>query len=171
MEAAVTETDLDDYDLKIFDRLFSRVSELENGCLVYTWGKDKDGYGWMGYRNKQKRTSQLAYHLCIGDIPQGMHVLHSCDNPPCCNPKHLFLGNDKINTNDKMAKDRHLGLKGSELSLMLNEEMVVEIKALIAGDITYREIAQKFNVSISCINHIANGRTWNHVQLGEVSAC
>ena len=164
------ETDLDDYDLKTFDRLFDRVVEAKNDCLVYTWGCDKDGYGWLGYRGTQKRASQLAYYLCVGDIPAGMHVLHTCDNPPCCNPEHLFLGNDRINTDDKMAKGRHVAVRGSFHSrALLREEDIVRIRELREGGWKYKEIAEEFNVGISCINHILHRRSWQHVE--ELNEC
>lgn len=160
------ETDLDEYDLKTFDRLFDRVVETEAGCLVYTWARDKDGYGWLGYRGKQKRASQIAYHLCVGDIPAGKHVLHTCDNPACCNPEHLFLGDDRINTDDKMAKGRHVVLRGSDRS-RLKDEDIKRIRLLRDHGWKYQEIAEEFNVSISCINHILNGRVWSHVGASE----
>lgn len=66
------------------------------------------GYG-LGYRSRRtgtEYTHQTAYRLAKGIIPEGMCVLHRCDNPPCCNPNHLFLGTKRDNSVDMARKGR-----------------------------------------------------------------
>ena len=87
------------------ERLHARLVEQPNGCLEWTGAKGHKGYGqiWSG---KQIRTHRLAWELANGPIPDGIHVLNHCDNPPCCNPEHLFLGTNADNVADKITKGR-----------------------------------------------------------------
>lgn len=86
------------------------VSEL--GCWNWMLSKDKPGYGrlkiQMGSRDKYRMTSahRYAFEIFIGHIPNGMNVLHRCDNRACCNPEHLFLGTQQDNMIDMHQKGR-----------------------------------------------------------------
>lgn len=90
--------------------------DASTGCWNWRLSKDRIGYGRMkvqlGSRDSFRSTSahRYAYELWRGHIPQGMNVLHSCDNRQCCNPEHLFLGTQKDNMRDMHAKGR--GPKG-----------------------------------------------------------
>jgi len=80
-------------------------------CWIFTSGKDKDGYGQCHAARCAKeagvtRAHQLSYICFNGPIPEGLWVLHKCDNPSCVNPKHLFLGNAKDNNEDMHSKNR-----------------------------------------------------------------
>lgn len=81
-----------------------------NGCWVYSGASDRRGYGrpgtWKAGSRKRIYAHRRSYELLVGPIPAGMLVLHRCDNPPCCNPAHLFLGTDLDNHLDKVAKGR-----------------------------------------------------------------
>lgn len=90
------------------DRFWGKTEEMPNGCLRWTSVVDRSGYG----RVYTRRTTTFAAHrlawiLTYGPIPQGMCVLHRCDNPPCINPAHLFLGTDKDNAMDRDGKGRN----------------------------------------------------------------
>jgi len=89
------------------DRLRARIEVTPNGCWEYTGCRGKNGYGRIGDDDgKTVNAHRLAWTLVNGPIPDGLHALHHCDNPPCCNVEHLFLGTDADNTADKMAKGR-----------------------------------------------------------------
>jgi hypothetical protein len=65
------------------------------------------GYGMFHVGNdRAEQAHRVAYALAIGPIPSGLGVLHRCDNPPCCNPSHLFLGTQADNLKDMWAKGR-----------------------------------------------------------------
>lgn len=78
-------------------------------CWVYVGPTKQGGYGRFSYGcgGKKKLAHRVAWELANGPIPDGLLVCHSCDNPPCCNPKHLFLGTHQDNKDDAVAKDRH----------------------------------------------------------------
>jgi len=78
-------------------------------CFEYTGARGADGYGRASLNNKLQYVHRLAYVDAFGEIPQGLHVLHKCDNPPCINPAHLFLGTNKDNIVDRMQKGRRGG--------------------------------------------------------------
>jgi len=88
------------------ERIRSRVAVTASGCWEWQGWRHPKGYGDMSYRCKNWRVHRLAYHLFRGPIPKGMVICHTCDNRPCCNPLHLFLGTFDTNNKDMAAKGR-----------------------------------------------------------------
>jgi hypothetical protein len=78
-----------------------------NACWLWLKHKDKDGYGRLRYQTKPFSAHRWSYMHHIGLIPEGMFVCHSCDNPSCCNPLHLWLGTSQENTKDRDNKNRY----------------------------------------------------------------
>lgn len=92
----------------ILERLLAKVVRTSAGCWEFGGARLSSGYGKIALtRSKPVFTHRIAYQEMIGPIPEGMRVLHKCDNPPCCNPAHLFLGSDKDNWLDARAKGRN----------------------------------------------------------------
>lgn len=80
-----------------------------DACWPWTAGKANGGYGAIRYNGSIYRAHRIAWTIANGAIPQGMLVLHKCDNPPCCNPAHLFIGTHKDNSQDMARKGRTRG--------------------------------------------------------------
>lgn len=96
-----------------------------NGCWVWGDSRTEFGYGLLvkersskTYRGKQKTAHRLSWELHHGEVPDGLSVLHRCDNPPCVNPDHLFLGTHADNMRDMFEKGRNrIGIKGTTTQL------------------------------------------------------
>ncbi|KKN16791.1 hypothetical protein LCGC14_0972530, partial [marine sediment metagenome] len=93
--------------------------ELTEKQKIRFWGKVKKtnscwmwvatlhaGYGYVGLNGKDYSAHRISWEIHFGKIPEGMLVLHKCDNPPCVNPKHLWIGTRKQNTQDMIKKGR-----------------------------------------------------------------
>jgi hypothetical protein len=83
-----------------------RYVNPKTGCWEWTRSRSKKGYGQIWIVDKFFRVSRVAHEIYIGPIPEGLNVLHSCDNPPCFNPKHLFAGTQGDNVRDSVKKGR-----------------------------------------------------------------
>lgn len=89
------------------DKFWSKVNgQDENGCMTWKMSKTKAGYGQVRCGSKNMLAHRVAYMIVKGDIPEGMLIMHSCDNKPCCNPDHLSIGTHADNSHDMMRKDR-----------------------------------------------------------------
>jgi len=103
-------------------------------------------------------THVVAWELTNGPVPDGLYVCHKCDNPPCINPRHLFLGTAATNTHDMIAKLRHS--YGEAHATKLTDHDVQEVRRLIAAGRTQQSLAEEFGVSRSMIGHIGQFKRW-----------
>lgn len=124
----------------------------------------KSGYGLCNVRHVNERLAhRVSYRAFKGRIPDGLKVLHTCDNRRCVNPDHLFLGTTKDNAHDARAKGRHAHGERS-VRAKLTEEQVREILRLYKTENTAKELAERFGVTDSTIQHIYYGTRWAHMQ-------
>ena len=92
---------------KFIGHFWERTVVTDSGCWEWTGCRLPTGYGHIGfYQNRNCGTHRVAWILTHGDIPKGLCVCHKCDNPPCINPDHLFLGTRADNVHDRDAKGR-----------------------------------------------------------------
>lgn len=108
-----------------------------------------------------EKAHRLAHRLHIGEIPAGMMVCHSCDNPSCCNPEHLFLGSALDNKTDCVAKGRHVKGDGLYWKAKLSEDDVRSIRQ--QGKRTSHDVAEQYGVSAVLIQQIRKGKVWKHI--------
>ncbi|CRK82989.1 HNH endonuclease signature motif containing protein [Neobacillus massiliamazoniensis] len=92
--------------LTVLQRFNEKWSEDENGCHIWNACTDKDGYGKFKMDGKPMRANRVSYQQHKGEIPKGLIVRHTCDNPACVNPDHLILGTQKQNNDDKVERFR-----------------------------------------------------------------
>lgn len=129
-------------------------------CWMWTRSKYKNGYGHLQVGGKRVMTHRYAYMLWRGKIPEGMLVCHKCDNPPCCNPEHLFLGTHKDNLRDAMAKGRWWA-HGAHGERNQGAKITAE-QALLIRDSSAptKLLSEQFGISYGQIQKIRNRESW-----------
>lgn len=148
----------------VWKRFDSHYKKVESGCWEWTRTLNAYGYGQFSIAQKYFRASRISYERFNGKIPPGLFVLHKCDVRKCVNPDHLFLGTQKDNMRDMVAKGRanRVGLKGSaNPASKLNQNKVKIIRSLRRDGWAQQKIADKFNVSQPVISSVLRGKTWN----------
>lgn len=133
---------------------------IRTPCIEYAGGKrNSDGYGseWRG--GKSHAAHRLAYCDANGvtiESIAGKVVRHTCDNPPCINPKHLILGTQKENMQDKHERGRANTARGLSLPHTTAADVELQVRALLSDGITHREIARRLNISAATVSRIRN---------------
>jgi predicted XRE-type DNA-binding protein len=144
------------------ERFWSKVDQSggKDGCWDWMASHLPQGYGVLGVNGKSLRSNRVAWELTYGDIPAGLCVCHHCDNPACCNPKHLFLGTMGDNMKDKIRKGRQT--KGEELpQSKLTLDQVQRIRHLYSeGHLSQREIAGIYGVVQGNVSMIVHNKIW-----------
>jgi len=148
-----------------------RFSSSVTGCWVWIASKNNKGYGVLGIGGIPTLAHRLAWELTYGPIQTGLCVCHRCDNPPCVNPSHLFLGTRADNMADSSRKGRSGARthperipRGSRSGLAkLVESDIVEIRRALESGETCKAIAARYGVAKTTIDWIKRGQTWRHV--------
>jgi hypothetical protein len=148
----------------MLDYIYNNIIKQPNGCWEWQLGKDKDGYGYLRTKWRTDRVHRVVYRLTKGS-PNGAWVLHTCDNPCCCNPEHLFLGTSVDNAKDRAEKGRSYRPIG-ELApqAKLNEQQIKEIRLLEELGYKKQVIKKFFKISDSLLHYILKRHTWRHVK-------
>jgi hypothetical protein len=140
---------------------FEKYVIRQEGCWGWRGGPSKK-YGSLEFMRKSILAHRASYILHKGNIPEGMFVCHTCDNPPCTNPDHLFLGTDVDNVRDMYKKGRHPILKGEDApGSKLTKEQVIEIKKMLSDGCSLTKIAKLFNIHVVTIHDIKYRKTWS----------
>lgn len=153
-----------------------RIKKLDNGCWEWQGNCNNQGYGVLRVNHKMKMAHRHSYEYFKGEIPKGVLVCHTCDNPKCVNPDHLFLGTHYDNNHDRSLKGRSgkrvyseserkrysLMFRGeNQTNAKLTEKEAIEIysnKTLSNG-----QLAKKYGVSKSLVKNIRHKRAWRHI--------
>lgn len=147
------------------ERFWERVgSRSENQCWIWGGSIDRGGYGRLAMGRSSVLAHRFSYELHHGPIPDGMDVCHSCDNPACVNPAHLWLGDAAANRADMVAKGRQGDWSGERSGVnKLTEHNVRKIRELLAQGMRHATISKRFGVCRSTISLIHQGKTWRCV--------
>lgn len=127
------------------DKIKARCTVSKDNCWIWTGGTDNKGYGRLRVGKRQERAHRVSYSLSKGEIPDGKMVLHSCDNPPCCNPAHLFAGTHEENMEDAVRKGR------KEYYAKLTPETTLYAAILLNAGVKKKLVAKHLNVNRTTI--------------------
>jgi hypothetical protein len=160
------------YAAEPLEQRFNRKISIDpSGCHLWMANKNNKGYGMIreGGVKPKILAHRVSYSLNVGEIPAGLHVLHSCDTPACVNPAHLFLGTHAENMADKEAKGRSnhkakSNAGSSHAQSKLTEADIPIIRELFANGLLLRDIAKRFGVAKATIGGVTGGFSWKHVK-------
>lgn len=145
---------------EVVDRFHSKALKASNGCILWTAGKFKDGYGGFWALGKMHRAHRVAWELVNGPIRDcDMQVLHRCDNPICVNTDHLFLGTLVENMRDRDDKGR--GLSGENCNRA--KLKTADIKMIRQSSLPAAKLANLYGVTHSAICYVRRGDTWKDI--------
>jgi len=137
---------------KSLELILSHVTRSDNGCLEWNRSVNRKGYGIIKIMGKIYRPHRIIWEMHNGPIPDGMMICHTCDNPPCCEISHLYIGTNQDNVDDRSRRGR--GAK------KLTAEKAAKIRI---DSRSRREIATEYGISMLAVTHIKKFRWWRYV--------
>ncbi len=154
------------------ERFWSKVdtTSTPDGCWEWAAARLPRGYGEFFFSGHLRRAHRVAWIMANGPIPDGLWVLHRCDNPPCVRLDHLFLGTAQDNTTDMWTKGRGVAhhdphpINGERHHMTtLTEEQVRSIRLRRGNGERGRALAKEYGVAEATVSMIVNRKTWVHV--------
>jgi hypothetical protein len=142
------------------DKIIKYASpEALTGCILWS-GPTSNGYPRISLHNKEYRVSRYLYKKTYGIFEEHLNVCHTCDNPLCINPDHLFLGTHTENQQDKFNKNRQAKGVTHGRSKLTNEQATTAKFTSIKPTV----LAKEFNCSSTIIRQIRQGKYWKHLE-------
>lgn len=164
---SISRRDLTDSDKIRFESKFVKYDDSQ--CWEWLAFKNKKGYGAIMYGDIGNIAAhRFSYMLYVGDFDKSKFICHTCDNPSCVNPKHLFVGTASENMKDKIKKGRvknppvHKGNK-QHLAKM-NPEKIREIRKLFSDGASQTDLAKKYGLHTATMNNICRNKSWKDVK-------
>lgn len=144
-------------------RLAAKLSPpTERGCTEFLGGRDRAGYGKFWWNGATHIAHRAAWLLSCGPIPDGLFVCHRCDNPPCCNIEHLFLGTTTENQADSITKGRRV--RGERIhTAKLTTAAVRAIRAAAAAGEEHQSLAKRYGLNLDHVGRIVRRESWSHI--------
>lgn len=149
------------------ERFWAKVDRTggPDACWEWRGARKPRGYGNLVSSGRYTSSHRTAYELAHGPIPDGMCVMHRCDNPPCCNPGHLHLGTHADNMAEMVTRGRSKGAIGPRpdwagernRNSKLSTADVASLRAALASGETGRSVAARFGISPAQVSRIKNG--------------
>lgn len=144
---------------KVIERFWAKVKKTRS-CWNWTAGLKGAGYGTFMIEKTGFSAHRVSYELAYGPVPEGMSVLHKCDNKRCVRPCHLFLGTQRENMQD-MAKKKRSTIGERHPSCRITEATVREIRASPLGS---KKLSALYTLTPRYIRQIRAGGVWKHVE-------
>lgn len=148
------------------DRLWSKVEKAApDQCWEWKGYRNPLGYGQVGRGRRSDGlclTHVAAWETAHGPVPSGLFVCHACDNPPCCNPSHLFLGTIADNSADMVRKARHR-FGSRHPNAKLDDQKVLAIRTRFDAGERPQALADEYGVSRATVRLIGNRQRWAHL--------
>lgn len=130
-------------------------------CWLWNDKQQVQGYGRYRWQGKTRGSHVVAYMMSNNIEQLDGWVLHTCDNNLCCNPKHLYEGTPQDNVRDRDRAGRAAHQRpGGIVQFFLTPEDVETIRSLLADGVSQDKVAEICECSVSCVSHIATGKTW-----------
>ena len=147
------------------ERFFSKVDASDDGgCWAWTGKRNSDGYGELQDNGKILKAHRVAFEAATGtSIPFGMEVCHTCDNPACCRPGHLFLGTHTDNMRDMAKKGRGVYPDVRGERHVAAKLTASGVRAIRRDRRPQRVIADSFGISQSLVSQVKTGKVWSHI--------
>lgn len=142
-------------EIPAVERFWTQVKKTAQ-CWEWTGRVDRDGYGEF----YPVQAHRFSWQLHNGSIPDGMCVLHRCDNPPCTNPDHLFLGTVTDNNNDRIAKGRSLRGNNHGMAKLADRQIREIRRRYREGGITQQRLGDEYGVDQTNISLIIRRHSW-----------
>lgn len=152
------DSDSEDETFQALINRFEKFVVKKNGCWEWN-GCINSKYGAFRFRKKPQKAHRVSWVIHNGEIPDGLQVLHKCDNPPCTNPEHLFLGTNADNMKDMVSKKRHVSGKRK-----LTKEMIIHIRNLLKMGVPSARLSRDYKVSETCIYNIRHNISWKNIE-------
>lgn len=151
--------------LQIQRTFWGRVEYSESGCWKWIGSIDGNGRGCMNVYSKLWIAPRLAFLFAYGSLCLSLKVCHSCDNPLCVNPSHLWQGTSQDNMDDMVAKRRGThGAKNCKAKLSDEDVLAIMDRKPTGKEGFHVGLAKEFGVSYSTIARIRNGSLWTHLK-------
>jgi hypothetical protein len=159
------------YTIEDEARFWSKVIVPDDPEECWGWkaSTSKYGYGYIRWCGKPDYGHRASYHISHGNMPKkGLEVCHSCDNPSCCNPRHLFLGTHKQNMHDAIRKGRFVSIIAPRAeesgSAKLTWKEVNQIRELYStGKYSQTKLAKRFGIHQAHVSRIIRNVTWAYI--------
>lgn len=149
------------------EKFFDRTEKASDGCWIWRGKRDsKRRYGRCWYDGREYQAHRVAWLVAYDKWPpDDMLVCHTCDNPPCVRPDHLFLGTPEQNSRDCATKGRNVGggAKGKPMPRRLDERLVSALRDEYAAGGTYRGLARKYGIYPSHVQKVIKRQIWREV--------
>lgn len=149
------------------DRFWSRVDiRGEDECWPWLGSFTHNGYGRFWFEGKTVRANRFSYQDQKGPIGDDDVIRHSCDNPPCCNPKHLLRGTQKDNIDDRQNRDRGAKPKGAKNAMAkMTDEKIMALRRLVASGEGQEAAGKQFGLTQTTVSDTVRGNLWPHLPI------